>query len=266
MNGRCAKQIRRPKTEDRKKVEGRNPKNRRWPKGCKPFDAPRTKHYAPRLRIRAVTFDVGGTLIECWPSVGHIYAEVAARHGHPRLAPSLLNPRFKAAWEAFKDFRHTRSHWSDLVDSTFGDLIEPSPSQTFFPELFERFTEPDAWHIYADVIPALEGLCSRGLKLGIISNWDHRLRPLLRRLKLDSYFETVIISCEFGACKPAREIFAAACASLGTAAEMTVHVGDSLEMDVLGARKAGLQALHLRRGAPRRCAGEIGSLIELDKI
>jgi len=30
--------------------------------------------------IRAVTFDVGGTLIECCPSVGHIYAEVAGRH------------------------------------------------------------------------------------------------------------------------------------------------------------------------------------------
>jgi hypothetical protein len=36
-----------------------------------------------RPEIRAVSFDVGGTLIEPWPSVGRAYAEVAARHARP---------------------------------------------------------------------------------------------------------------------------------------------------------------------------------------
>ena len=36
--------------------------------------------------IQAVTFDVGGTLIRPWPSVGHVYAEVAARHAQARYA------------------------------------------------------------------------------------------------------------------------------------------------------------------------------------
>jgi FMN phosphatase YigB (HAD superfamily) len=31
--------------------------------------------------VEAVTFDVGGTLIEPWPSVGHIYAEAASKLG-----------------------------------------------------------------------------------------------------------------------------------------------------------------------------------------
>jgi len=35
--------------------------------------------------IRAITFDVGGTLIAPWPSVGHIYSDIAARFGVSRI-------------------------------------------------------------------------------------------------------------------------------------------------------------------------------------
>jgi putative hydrolase of the HAD superfamily len=225
----------------------------------------RTTSHGMRHLVSAITFDVGGTLIECWPSVGHVYAEVAARHGFV-VSPSFLNRRFKAAWQAFQNFRHTRSQWAELVDLTFGSLLEPPPSQTFFPELYRRFSEPDAWHVYEDVLPTLQLLKSRGLKLGIVSNWDDRLRPLLRHLNLDVYFETVVVSCEIGACKPAPELFAAACAALGCAPENTLHVGDSLEMDLRGAQSAGLQARQVRRGIEHPSVSELGSLRELDKL
>ena len=47
--------------------------------------------------IKAITFDVGGTLIEPWPSVGHAYAEVAARHG-VTVEPDEVTSRFVKAW------------------------------------------------------------------------------------------------------------------------------------------------------------------------
>src|SRR5690349_18379066 len=100
--------------------------------------------------VEAVTFDVGGTLIECWPSVGHIYAEEAARYGFTAVSPDLLNERFAAAWRALKDFRHTHEQWRALVDETFNGLTAQRPSETFFPRLFERFAAADAWHIYDD--------------------------------------------------------------------------------------------------------------------
>jgi phosphoglycolate phosphatase-like HAD superfamily hydrolase len=50
--------------------------------------------------IKAITFDVGGTLIEPFPSVGHIYAEIAAQHGHGKFSPEELNRRFVRAWKA----------------------------------------------------------------------------------------------------------------------------------------------------------------------
>jgi putative hydrolase of the HAD superfamily len=220
----------------------------------------------PACPVRAVTFDVGGTLIECWPSVGHIYSEVAARHGHPVLSPAVLNRNFKAALKKFKSFRYTPAHWSALVDATFHGLIEPLPSQSFFPELYDRFSDPDAWHVFADVLPALSALKSRGLKLAVVSNWDDRLRPLLNRLNLGSHFQAMVISCEVGALKPDRAMFGCACQALGITRAETLHVGDSLEMDVRGAQAAGLQARWLRRGIRRSSSRAIRSLRQLDKL
>jgi putative hydrolase of the HAD superfamily len=212
--------------------------------------------------IEAITFDVGGTLIEPRPSVGHIYARIAARNGAKGISPSLLNSRFAKAWKARKRFRYTRSDWAELVDETFGRLLSNLPNETFFDELYEYFTRRGAWHLYPDVIPTLKALRKRGVKLGIISNWDDRLPPLLRVLKLHSRFDAIVVSCETGCVKPARRIFRAAAKELKLPPQNILHVGDSFDLDVRGARAAGMQAVLLRRDSLAR-QNQIASLSEL---
>ena len=70
--------------------------------------------------IRAVTFDVGGTLIQPWPSVGHVYAEVAALHGYRALDAEQLNRRFAAAWRQRTNFAYARADWAALWRSSAG--------------------------------------------------------------------------------------------------------------------------------------------------
>jgi putative hydrolase of the HAD superfamily len=195
--------------------------------------------------------------------VGHIYAEVAARHGVGGLSAALLNQRFAAAWRAARQFSYSRSDWAGLVDATFRGLTVQSPSQTFFDELYDHFAGPDAWRIFDDVVPALKTLASRGLKLAVISNWDERLRPLLEQLKLAGYFEVIVVSREIGVAKPARAIFQHAIQKLGLPPDNVLHVGDSHSMDLLGARTAGLSALWLNRKSHVAKAGQIKSLREL---
>ncbi|HEY5910176.1 MAG TPA: HAD-IA family hydrolase, partial [Verrucomicrobiae bacterium] len=214
----------------------------------------------PGPSIHAITFDAGGTLMECWPSVGHIYSEVAARNGFRDVPVAALNRRFALAWRRFKAFRHTREQWAMLVDATFGELVQPPPSVTFFPALYERFTRAASWHVFDDVVPTLQSLRARGLKLGVISNWDDRLRPLLRALRLDRSFDVITISCEVGSPKPRAEIFCEAARALALPPATILHVGDSRESDFRGARAAGLQALLLKRGGGRVRPGEIRSL------
>jgi putative hydrolase of the HAD superfamily len=215
-------------------------------------------------KIQAVTFDVGGTLIHPWPSVGHVYAEVAARHGLKNVSPEKLNNNFAAAWRAKKNFQHTRESWADIVDQSFAGLGASPPSRSFFPAIYQRFAEADAWRIYGDALPALEALASRDIALAVISNWDERLRPLLQQFQLDRYFETIVVSCEVGFAKPSPVIFEHAAKTLGVMPEQILHVGDSSEEDVAGANAAGVRALLIDRDNATGDAARIGSLRELE--
>ena len=213
--------------------------------------------------IAAVTFDVGGTLIQPWPSVGQIYADIAAAHGYPNLSPQILRQRFVEAWRNFKDFNHTSEHWSALVDATFEGITELPPSQTFFGALYEHFAKPDAWRIFDDAFPALEALAERGMKLALISNWDTRLRDLLARLDLLKFFDPVLISCEIGTRKPSAAIFHSASEALRVAPSAILHVGDSPGNDVAGARGAGFKAVLLQRQAKTPGVDHISLLTQL---
>ena len=214
------------------------------------------------MQIKAVTFDIGGTLIEPWPSVGHIYAEVAARHGLKNSSAETLNARFRTAWKARPRFAHSRAAWAELVEEVFLGVIPDSPSQTFFPALYERFAEASAWRMFEDVVPALDALTLRGIKLGVISNWDERLRELLRGLELDRYFEMYAISCEVGFPKPSPIIFDHAARKLGLPPNAILHIGDSPDPDVTGARAAGFCAMRIDRTETQ--PGDLHSLAELE--
>lgn len=216
-------------------------------------------------KIRAVTFDVGHTLIEPRDSVGNVYAEIAARHGRPGLSPAELDQRFFTVLQARGGAVNTRKDWEEIVDDTFAGLVSAPPSTTFFPELFERFAQASEWRVYDDVLPALKALTQQGVRLGIISNWDNRLRPLLAALGLASHFEVTMISAEFGCSKPAREIFDATAQLLGLPATEILHVGDSWTADVSGARAAGFHARQVVRNAPADL-DRVSSLRELAEV
>ncbi len=213
--------------------------------------------------IRAVTFDVGNTMIEVWPSVGHIYAEEAAAHGHAGFSPEELTRRFRDAFRAHGGNVNTKPEWARIVTETFADLLPKPASEEIFPELYDRFTQANAWRVFTDVEPTLRGLRERGLKLGVISNWDDRLRPLLHTLRLVGWFDSIVVSCEVGASKPAPAIFATAVKELGVPAAGILHVGDSFEADVAGATAAGLGGVQIDRRATNPGAAKIASLLDL---
>jgi putative hydrolase of the HAD superfamily len=214
--------------------------------------------------IRAVTFDVGGTLIEPWPSVGHAYAHVAARHGDSHLDPAALTREFVLAWgRRPADFDYSRAAWASVVERTFSSLSPLARDEAFFADLYDHFSTPDPWRVYDDVRPVLQTLRGYGLKLAVLSNWDDRLRPLLDALDLTPHFDHIIVSGELGVHKPAPRIFRHALDALGLEANAVFHVGDSAEEDIAGALGAGLAAARIDRAADRSDERTIRSLAEL---
>jgi putative hydrolase of the HAD superfamily len=103
-------------------------------------------------------------------------------------------------------------------------------------------------------------LRKRGLKLGVVSNWDARLRPLLHALGLADQFEAIVVSPEVGASKPERAIFETAVKQLGVPAQIVLHVWDNFEMDMAGANAAGLRSVQVDRRASPLGEAQIGSL------
>jgi len=181
------------------------------------------------------------------------------------VSPEALNRRFDAAWTRLRNFNHTREQWAELVDETF-ESTGKKPSEVFFEELYDRFAAPEAWRVFDDVLPSFDALAAMDIHLGVVSNWDERLRPLLEKLGLNRYFEAVIVSCEVAFTKPSPVIFEQAARMLGEAPENILHVGDSQEHDVEGARGAGFNALLLDRSRKEMDEGVIGSLLDLEGL
>jgi putative hydrolase of the HAD superfamily len=214
-------------------------------------------------KIRAITFDAGGTLMAPWPSVGHVYAEAALRYCAKEISAEEINRRFRAEWKRRKNFNHGREDWAALVDRVFEGLTTQPPSSTFFSELYDRFAEAEAWRVFEDVLPAIDAAAASGISIGVVSNWDERLSPLLEKLGLMKYFEAVIASCEAGFSKPSPVIFGHASKKLGVPPEFILHVGDDFEDDFKGAKSAGFQAVLVERGLGEPREGVIRSLLEL---
>jgi putative hydrolase of the HAD superfamily len=129
-----------------------------------------------------------------------------------------------------------------------------------------------AWRLFDDALPCLRALRKLGLRLAAITNaaGEHQ-RAKLGALGLDSAFDAVLISGELGVAKPHRAIFQRACRALGVRPDQTVHVGDQLATDAVGARDAGLHGVWLDRsgcGALPHGAGisVIGQLAELPAL
>ena len=89
-------------------------------------------------------------------------------------------------------------------------------------------------------IPILENLKSKGLKLGIISNFYGNLQPILEGENLLKYFDAVADSWQVGFIKPDREIFEWALKKTNTTAQESAMVGDSAHRDMKGAALMGM--------------------------
>ncbi|HEX5720103.1 MAG TPA: HAD-IA family hydrolase [Thermoanaerobaculia bacterium] len=224
--------------------------------------------------IRAVTFDVTHTLIHC-PRLGEIYAEVLGRHG-VRVAPDEAGRLVRLVWQELAcvaDPARDRftSHpegpagwWKRFLERLCEHLDAPPPSRFAAAELFARFARADSWEVYPDVRDTLTTLRAQGLKLGVVSNWDHRLPELLESLGLARLFDALVYSSEVGVEKPDPRIFESALRRLGIeGAGAALHVGDGRLEDVEGAQAVGMRALHLARG---RGAGDLRALAPLPAL
>ena len=207
-------------------------------------------------RILAVVFDAVGTLIEPQESVGATYARFARERG-VTLPASRLEEAFGRVLAAAEPNVHPglplaeaaareRGWWRERVRETFRAADGTARFDDFdacFTALWRHYGSAGAWRLAPGARAALEALAGRGVRLGVLSNFDQRLRGVLRELGLHASFEVVTLPADAGAAKPERLIFDVCLKRLGLAPQRVLYVGDRAVEDVTAAKGAGLLAL-----------------------
>lgn len=208
--------------------------------------------------IKVIFFDAAGTLFHLPNGAASHYRSVAKRHGC-EIEEDILREAFGAVWKgmparpAIRAARadDDRGWWRELVDRVLDRcrITDGQMNRTaYFDELYREFTLPGVWHLYPEVREVLRELRTH-YRLGLISNFDGRLRPILGHLQIADFFEPPVISSEVGADKPDPWIFHHALTSARVAPGEACHVGDDPVCDWHGASAAGLHVFRLERPA-----------------
>ena len=228
--------------------------------------------------IRVVFFDAAETLFHVNGSVADIYLRCAVQFGYqPKPdAVMLIREAFRrafhdapppvfAATESAQLKQSERLWWFDVVHNVFYRVGMFERFDEFFEHVFRVFADAASWKLYPEVPATLTALRSRGLELGIVSNFDSRLFDVLRGLEIADLFDTVTISSLAHAAKPSPKIFELALSQHAVDPGEAMHVGDSLRDDVGGATKAGLHAVLVARQGTQAPPG-VQSIRTLDEL
>jgi len=199
--------------------------------------------------IDVVVFDAVGTLLHPEPPAATVYGEIGRRFGG-RYSAQAISQRFAAAftreeeadraagWNTGED--RERRRWRNIVASVLDDVQD---QDACFAELYQHFARPQAWRCEADTATILKELSVRGYRLGMASNYDHRLRTVVAGLPELKPITHLIISSEIGWRKPAPQFFDAISQAVQAPPERILYIGDDPINDYEGASAAGIRAL-----------------------
>jgi putative hydrolase of the HAD superfamily len=211
------------------------------------------------VRIRAIVFDVGGTLIYPADPVGETYARFARAHG-VKLPAEATTTAFREAMKCstprakgtIPNDGNDRAWWKQVVTRSMHEnaFADPAAFDAFFEDVYLHFAKAEAWGIYPEVLEVLEALRDHPVDLVVLSNWDARLHTVLDGCGLGEYLNRRFISAELGWEKPDPAIYRHVAEILRLSPGSLLSVGDDSKNDVEGPRKAGWQAMQIER--PKR--------------
>lgn len=197
--------------------------------------------------VLAITLDLDDTL---WPfapigaRIDQVLYEWMLQHSPATAAMYPVAAMRELRERSFRDNPHLHYDLSALRRLTLQEALENSGADLRLLEpAYEAFyAARNQVECYPDAIEALTRIAAH-VPVAALSNGNADLA----RIGLDHHFAFQLGSREHGAAKPAASIFHAACERLGVAPAHVLHVGDHVEMDVVGAMQAGLRGCWINR-------------------
>jgi len=201
--------------------------------------------------VSTVFFDFGDTLVSIRSPL-EVWVTTASEQGF-RLRRDSIRRATAAADETYKsriyEYKGRMEDFWRLYDGfVIKELGFPDRGGRFSEAIEAAFLYTKKWmHPFPETRSVLSTLKQSGFRLGVISNNTDEMLDRLNDLDLLRYFDTLTYSQEAGAEKPAPEPFMLALRRARRKPEQCVHVGNSLEQDVAGARGVGVRPILLDR-------------------
>lgn len=222
------------------------------------------------MTIRAVCFDATGTLFELAESVGTTYSRAAAAvgvklpawrlddafarvlRGSPPLARAARAESSRAEREAAE-----RAWWAERIRQIFqatDSTIRFADPAAFAGGLFAHYRRAAAWRVRPGVVELLTALRAEGLRLCVVSHFDHRLPDLLEALDLKRFFERVEIPVEHARAKPDPALFQDLAGAHGL--DALAYVGDDAPEVLAAIAALGIRTFDVRGFPDLACLAE----------
>lgn len=193
---------------------------------------------------KAVVFDLHDTLVHLVPSTETAMA--AALEVTTALfadAWSVIDQRIEdGSWVPSSEDR-----WVDLYGDLASALELPYGPEEVAARFARLFRSVDAYRAFVDVPDALADLTRTGMRLGVLSNSDFELEPILDRCGIGGYIEVAVPAVMHGTTKPRPEAFMLCCDALGLRPTDCWFVGDRLIDDVTASAALGMRSVLVDR-------------------
>ncbi|MDF2670982.1 MAG: hypothetical protein K0R67_3288 [Paenibacillus sp.] len=217
----------------------------------------------PSLDYQAVFFDAGDTLLTV-PGARETMQRYLGEHAFHRTAEQI-GERFDTAFRLLYYNKPVlgnelcspesdRAFWIQLYRHMLAELgapeqVEEEMIHRWCHELYDLFVSPEQYVLFDDVRDTLEELKLRGYRMAIVSNFAPTLRSILHYMRIDHYFDPIIVSTEVGLEKPNPAIFQLALEQSGLLARQVLYVGDHDQNDIWAPNQVGIQAVKIKRYA-----------------
>jgi HAD superfamily hydrolase (TIGR01549 family) len=193
--------------------------------------------------IEAVVFDVDFTLAKPGPDLGpEGYRRLGARFGL-ELDPARYDEARRGAITTLKrhpELDHDEEIWVLFTERIIQGMGGTGDTYPCAVEMTRAWERADHFELFEDVLPVLDDLRARGLKLGLLSNTGRDLDVFVAHHGID--VDAILTSRIHGKTKPHETIFRAMLDRLDVGPAAAAMVGDDPDDDIAGARGVGMQA------------------------
>jgi len=219
----------------------------------------RAPYAAHQMKIRAILYDAGHTLLQPRAEIGEVWDFIAGQLGvaiaeerrgpFPEVASFFYSRLGKDGLGAYSSDAAARGFWTEYYTHALRNAVDlPREAlRSAGDALYDWYGDPRQWQPFPETIEALEAVRARGLVQGVVSDWGSDLLPILHAHEITRLMDFVVASAVVGSSKPHRDIFLYALGRAEVQPHEAVYVGDSYLADVLGSRAAGLHPVLIDR-------------------